>query len=443
MKGNRKVGVLHDVVKAYCKGLNIAFTLCLTLTFVDVFPQLAFSQTQSPLQELEEMNLQLQRKIDELRELLREAEELQDALRRMEELKNKIEEVEEKMATRPPLPRIEALIRGGYIGRTKSPAGLPKNEFLVREIQLGVGGSVMKEPDTSFFFEAQFSEPGEEVRLNDAVLTLELMKGVKLAIGQLRVPLNRPAVSARWSLFLDEPRSAGTFQALARDRGANLILELWDGHLLYEQAVTNGNGIRTNQLGNDDNDFLAQGRLLWFVRGKWPVPLPYQSDLDDSPWNTYFKTGWASGRFTRKVTQTLEERMTENTWNVGQAIIGHGLYLYWQYGAGETTAERGFDSKSFFVTSGYAFPLRRVLPFLEHAPPYIRGAWLEPKIQYETLRFADPTLFNRPNREILRFGFNYYPFDRLRNIRLMTEYEFTAIGGTHTEALSLFFHYAF
>ncbi len=76
------------------------------------------------------------------------------------------------------------------------------------------------------------------------------------------------------------------------------------------------------------------------------------------------------------MTATLKEGVWENTWNVGQAIVGRGLYTYWQYGQALADRKRDFDSSSFFVTSGYAFPLRWALPFLQAAPSYVREAWL-------------------------------------------------------------------
>lgn len=410
------------------------------------------AQAQDAADAIKELNEQVQKKTEELKELIKKAEELQNTLRRAEELKQEeskkqIEEVtqarakaEREKAASPPLPvTFKGLVQGGWIGRLETPGEASKSEFIVKEAQLSVEGSVF--PGTSFFIEGSFSEPGEEVRLNDAIGTLDLSKAVKLIVGQLRVPLNRPAVSARTALFLAEPRASGPVQAKARDRGVNLVFTPFDGRLLYEQALVNGNGINTNRLGNDDSDLLLEGRLVWFATGKWPLPLPAQTDLNNSPWNTFFKVGWASGKFDKSVTATLKERVQENTWNVGQAIVGRGLYTYWQYGQALADGKRDFDSNSFFATSGYAFPLRRYLPFLQAAPTYVREAWLEPKFQYETLRFDDPTLFNRPNREIYRFGVNYYPFG-IPNIRLMAEDEMV-LRPTRSDTFFLFLHYMF
>lgn len=404
------------------------------------------------------LNEQIQKKTEELKELIKRAEELQNALRRAGELKRaeelkkkepkkqieqvsqeKAKEEREEAARRLPPVTLKGLVQGGWIRRLENAGEESRSEFLVREAQLSVEGSAF--PGTSFFIEGSFSEPGEQVRLNDAIGTVDLSKELKLIVGQLRVPLNRPAVSARTALFLAEPRASGPVQAKARDRGVNLVFTPFEGRLLYEQALVNGNGIRANRLGNDDNDLLFEGRLVWFATGKWPLPLPAQTDLNNSPWNTFFKVGWASGEFDKSVTAELKERVRENTWNIGQAIVGRGLYTYWQYGQALADGKRDFDSSSFFVTSGYAFPLHRYLPFLQAAPIYVRDAWLEPKFQYETLRFADPTLFNRPNREIYRFGVNYYPFG-IPNIRLMAEHEMV-LRPTSSETFFLFLHYMF
>jgi hypothetical protein len=333
----------------------------------------------------------------------------------------------------------KGLIQGGFIGRSDVPGDEPAREFRLREAQVSVEGSPI--PGTHFFIEANFPGPGEEVELNDAAVTLELAKSVRLVAGQLRVPLNRPAVSARAALFVAEPRAAGPLQRKARDRGVNLVLTPFDGRLLYEQALVNGNGILAGDLGNDDSDLLLQGRLVWFAGGDWPLPLPAQTDLEHSPWNTFLKFGWAAGDFERGVTETLSERVGEKTWNVGQAIVGKGLYTYWQYSQALAEGEWDFDSRSFSVTSGYAIPLGRFLPFLESAPAVVRKASLEPKVQYETLRFDDPTLLNRSNREVFRFGVNYYPLG-IPHIRVMVDNE-VVVRPQRSNTLLVFLHYMF
>jgi hypothetical protein len=344
-----------------------------------------------------------------------------------------------EVARRPPALLWKGLIQGGFIGRSDVPGDEPASEFRLREAQVSVEGSPI--PGTSFFIEANFPGPGEEVELNDAAVTLDLAKGVRLVAGQLRVPLNRPAVSARTALFVAEPRASGPLQRKARDRGVNLVLTPFDGRLLYEQALVNGNGILAGELGNDDSDLLLQGRLVWFAGGDWPLPLPAQTDLQHSPWNTFLKAGWAAGDFENDVTETLTERVGERTLNVGQAIVGKGLYTYWQYSQALADGETDFDSRSFSVTSGYAIPLGRFFPFLESAPAIVREASLEPKFQYETLRFDDPTLFNRPNREIFRFGLNYYPLG-IPNIRVMVDNE-VVVRPRRSQTLLVFLHYMF
>ena len=334
---------------------------------------------------------------------------------------------------------MKGLLQGGWLGRTANPGTAPTSEFLLREMQLSVEGTVL--PGTYLFVEANLAEPGERVRLNDAAVTIRPTDYLAVVAGQLRVPLNRPAVSARVALFLAEPRASGPVQAKARDRGVNVVFMPFGGRLLYEQALVNGNGINTGQLGNDDSHLLYEGRLVWFATGRWPLPLPAQTDLNRSRWNTYVKLGWAMGTFGKSVTETLRDTVRETTWNVGQAIVGKGLYTYWQYGQARARGSQDFGSRSFFVTSGYAFPLRRLLPFLAAAPMGVREAWLEPKFQYEVLRFDDPTLFDRPNREIYRFGFNYYPV-RSPNVRFMVENE-TVARPQRGNTLFLFLHYMF
>jgi hypothetical protein len=333
----------------------------------------------------------------------------------------------------------KGLIQGGFIGRSDAPGDEPASEFRLREAQVSVEGSPI--PGTSFFIEANFPGPGEEVELNDAFVTLDLARGVRLVAGQLRVPLNRPAVSARTALFVAEPRAAGPFQRKARDRGVNLVLSPFNGRLLYEQALVNGNGILAGELGNDDSSLLLEGRLIWFATGAWPLPLPAQTDLKHSPWSTFLKAGWAAGNFDRQVTDALTERVGENTWNVGQAIVGRGLYTYWQYSQALADGERDFDSRSLSVTSGYALRLGRLLPSLQEGPRVLREAVLEPKLQYETLRFDDPTLLNRRNREIYRFGINYYPLG-IPNIRVMVDNE-VAVRPQRSNTLLVFLHYMF
>lgn len=333
----------------------------------------------------------------------------------------------------------KGLIQGGLVWRPDGTGDVSKSEFLMREVQLSWEGSPIR--GAHFFVEANFPGPGEKVELNDAAVTLDLAKGVRLVAGQLRVPLNRPAVSARTALFVAEPRAAGPFQRKARDRGVNLVLSPFNGRLLYEQALVNGNGILAGDLGNDDSSLLLQGRLIWFTMGEWPLPLPAQTDLKHSPWNTFLKAGWAAGEFEKGVTETLSERVGENTWNVGQAIVGKGLYTYWQYSQAFADGERDFDSRSFSVTSGYAIPLGRVLSFLQGMPRALSAAWFEPKFQYETLRFDDLTLSNQPNREIYRFGFNYYPLG-IPDIRLMVDYE-VAVRPRRSDTLLVFLQFMF
>lgn len=333
----------------------------------------------------------------------------------------------------------KGLIQGGYIARSDEAEGEPAREFRMRETQLSVEGSPGR--GIHFFVEANFAEPGEEVRLNDAFVTVDFTKNIRLIAGQLRVPLNRPAVSARTALFLAEPRAAGPVQRKARDRGLNLVITSSDGRLLYEQALVNGNGIQTNNLGNDDSDLLLEGRLIWFATGKWPLALPAQTDLKNSPWSTFLKAGWASGKFEKRVTETLTEELRENTWNIGQAVVGKGLYAYWQYGQALANGERDFDSESLSLTSGYAFPLKRYLPISQDAPTAVKEAWLEPKLQYESLTFQDNTLFNRRDQEIYRFGFNYYPFGT-PELRGMLDYE-VVVRPQRTRALLASLHYMF
>lgn len=369
----------------------------------------------------------------------------QDTARAGDRDQGQPEELTEELAqgVREPEPAFallwKGLIQGGFMGRSDTPADEPAREFRLREAQVSLEGSPI--PGTSFFIEANFPGPGEEVELNDAFVTLDLAQGIRLVAGQLRVPLNRPAVSARTALFVAEPRAAGPFQRKARDRGINLVLTPFNGRILYEQALVNGNGILAGDLGNDDNNLLLQGRLIWFATGEWPVPLPAQSDLNHSPWSTFLKAGWAAGSFERGVTETLAERVGENTWNVGQAILGRGLYTYWQYSQTLTDGERDFDSRSFSVTSGYALRLERLLPSLQAAPRVVRQAVLEPKLQYETLRFEDRTLLNQSNREIVRLGVNYYPLG-IPNIRVMVDNE-VVIRPQQSNTLLVFLHYMF
>lgn len=426
-------------------GRAIVFALGM---FLSVLSGNGSADAQLNRDELRALTEDIRKRTEELRELIKKAEALQEALRRAQVTNEEAQKgttreepgEKEAKAPSPQLPvTFKGLVQTGWIGRLRNPGTEPESEFLVKEAQLSVEGSVV--PRTSFFVEANFSEPGEEVRLNDAFATLELSNAVSLIGGQLRVPLNRPAVSARTALFLAEPRASGPVQAGARDRGVNLVFTPFDGRLRYEQALVNGNGIKTNRLGNDDSDLLLEGRLIWFATGKWPLPLPAQTDFSNSPWSTFFKVGWASGEFEKNVTATSREKVRENTWNVGQAIVGRGLYTYWQYGQALADGTRDFDSTSFFVTSGYVFPLRRVLPVVEAAPKYVSAGWLEPKLQYETLRFDDPTLFNRPHREIYRFGINYYPFGT-PNIRLMAEHE-VVLHPARSDTFFLFFHYMF
>lgn len=333
----------------------------------------------------------------------------------------------------------KGLIEGGLIVRPTRDGGVPKSEFEFQEVQLSVEGRLL--PRTHFFIEANFPGPGERFELNDAFVTLGVSKSVQLIVGQLRVPLNRPAVSDRVALFVAEPRAAGPFQRKARDRGVNLVLTPFDGRILYEQAVVNGNGILAGDIGDDDGNLLVEGRLLWFARGKWPVPLPAQTDLQQSPWNTFLKAGWAAGDVRKRVTDALVPEVGERTWNVGHAIIGKGLYSYWQYSQALTDVQWDFDARSFSATSGYVFPLRRLLPLPENAPRILAEAWLEPKFQYERLRFGDVSLPGQSDREIYRVGFNYYPF-RSPNIRVMVDDEIVR-EPTRSHTLLIFFHYMF
>ena len=337
-------------------------------------------------------------------------------------------------------PRLlwKGLIQGGYVGRWGEQAG-PENEFRLREAQLSVEGSPI--PDTHFFIEVNFPGPGEKVELNDAFVTVDVAEGFRVITGQLRVPLNRPAVSARTSLFVTEPRAAGPVQRKARDRGINLVFTPFDGRLLYEQALVNGNGILGGELGNDNDGLLLQGRLVWFATGEWPLPLPAQTDLQNSPWSTFIKAGWARGSFERGLSEPVREQVTETTWNVGQAVVGRGFYAYWQYSQAFAAGRRNFDSDSFSVTSGYAFPLRRFLPVSERAPRILRAGWLEPKFQYETLSYQDAALSDQRDREIYRFGLNFYPLG-IPDIRIMVDHE-VAVRPRRSQTLSVSFHYMF
>lgn len=185
---------------------------------------------------------------------------------------------EEKPASTSPL-LWKGLIQGGLISRS-DPLAEPANEFRLREAQVSVEGSPID--GTHFFIEVNFPGPGEKVELNDAAVTFDVTTGVRVVAGQLRVPLNRPAVSARTSLFVTEPRAAGPVQRKARDRGINVVLSPFNGRVLYEQALVNGNGIQTGELGNDNDGFLLEGRFVWFATGEWPLPLPAQTDLQNS-----------------------------------------------------------------------------------------------------------------------------------------------------------------
>lgn len=354
-----------------------------------------------------------------------------------EEVTEGTDEPEGEMDRTPPL-LWKGLIQGGYVGRS-NPGGEPANEFRLREAQISVEGSPI--PDTHFFIEVNFPGPGEEVELNDAFVTLDLAKGVRVVAGQLRVPLNRPAVSARTSLFVTEPRAAGPVQRKARDRGVNLVLTPFNGRILYEQALVNGNGILGGELGNDNDSLLLQGRLVWFATGEWPLPLPAQTDLQNSPWSTFFKAGWATGKFEKGLEAISREQVRETTWNVGQAIVGKGLYAYWQYSQAYATGSQNFDSDSFSVTTGYAVPLRRLLAIGESAPPILRNGWLEPKFQYETLGYDDSLLGDQLSREIYRFGLNYYPLGT-PNLRLMVDNE-EAVRPHRSRTLSISLHYMF
>lgn len=355
------------------------------------------------------------------------------------ELQAGIETPPEKPATTGFPLLWKGLIQGGFISRSDTQAGEPAREFRLRETQLSVEGS--PSAGISFFIEANFAEPGEEVRLNDAILTLDLSDSIRLVAGQLRVPLNRPAVSARTSLFVTEPRAAGPVQRKARDRGVNLVLTAVDGRVLYEQALVNGNGIQTNTPGNDDSDLLLEGRLVWFATGEWPLPLPAQTDLKQSPWSTFLKAGWASGKFEKAVSLTLTEQVRENTWNVGQAVTGKGFYAYWQYSQALATGQQDFDADSVSATAGYALPLGRYLALPESAARAVRQAWLEPKIQYESVHFDDNSLLNRRDQEIYRFGLNYYPFGT-PELRLMVDHE-KVVDPQHRRTTLVFLHYMF
>ena len=332
----------------------------------------------------------------------------------------------------------KGLIQGGYVRRWGDQPG-PANEFRLREAQISVEGSPI--PDTHFFIELNFPGPGEKVELNDAAVTFDVAEGVRVVAGQLRVPLNRPAVSARTSLFLTEPRAAGPVQRKARDRGVNLVLTPFDGRLLYEQAIVNGNGIQTKELGNDNDSLLLQGRLVWFATGEWPLPLPAQTNLKNSPWSTFFKMGWATGKFEKGLEVATREQVRETTWNVGQAVVGKGLYGYWQYSQANASGGQNFDSDSFSVTTGYAFPLRRFLRLAESSPRFLRDGWLEPKLQYETLGFRDSVLSDQLGRKIYRFGANYYPLG-IPDIRIMVDHE-VAVRPRRSDTLSVSFHYMF
>lgn len=330
-----------------------------------------------------------------------------------------------------PTMLIEGLIEAGYIGRSEPPEGAPSREFRIKESQLGIGGKVF--PRVSYYLEANFSEPDERVLLNDAVFTYEIAPWLSFAVGQIRVPLNRPAVSNKGSIFLFEPPSAGPQQAKARDRGANLIFRLLDGRVLYEQAITNGEGIGRGTTGNPDDNLLVQGRLLYFVPAPWPVPLPQQTDLQGSPWHTYLKAGWAVGRSNRfLIAENLPEEAGEFTWNIGQAVIGRGFYGFWQVGRSEAEGTRDFGAWSATLTTGYYFGLTHALH-------------LEPKLQYLRLWRDDETLPDGSPTEVVRAGVNVYPFqpiDRLRLTRLMIEYEWQR-DPVEAKAIYLFLHYAF
>ena len=344
---------------------------------------------------------------------------------------------DEQSASTPPL-LWKGLIQAGLISRS-DPGGEPANEFRVREAQISVEGSPIE--GTHFFVEVNFPGPGEQVELNDAAVTLDVTRGVRVVAGQLRVPLNRPAVSARTSLFVTEPRAAGPVQRKARDRGINLVLTPFNGRVLYEQALVNGNGIQTGELGNDNDGLLLQGRLVWFATGEWPLPLPAQTDLQNSPWSTFFKAGWASGTFEKGPVETSRTQVRETTWNVGQAIVGRGFYTYWQYSRAFSAGESNFDSNSFSITSGYAFPIRRYLPVSGAAPRAIRDAWLEPKFQFEVLRYDDSSLAHRLDRKIYRYGINYYPLG-IPNVRLMIDNE-VSVRPQRSETLLISLHYMF
>ncbi|MCA3514433.1 MAG: hypothetical protein IOC96_14645 [Rhodobacter sp.] len=126
---------------------------------------------------------------------------------------------------------------------------------------------------------------------------------------------------------------------------------------------------------------------------------------------------------------------------MGQAVVGKGFYAYWQYSRAFAESEQNFDSQSFSITSGYAFPIGRYLTASESAPRAIRSSWVEPKLQFEMLRYEDAVLSRQSDRKIYSYGVNYYPVGT-PSIRLMVDHE-VAVRPRRNETLLVSLHYMF
>jgi phosphate-selective porin OprO and OprP len=305
--------------------------------------------------------------------------------------------------------RLQADYHAGEDGARTLTGSKLGSQFLVRRARFEVDGRLYRW--IGFKIEADFTEG---VSLKDAYLDLRFFPQLRFRAGQFKVPFSlEELTSSRFIDFVE--RSMVNELAPARDRGAMVYGDLFDGAMSYSLGGFNGTGEDTND-NNGDKDLAARLAFTPFRASEsfWLKGIQFAGNVT---WGNQDGSTSAQGRMTARTTNrfrffapqtTRGERLRyggDLAWFLGPAALKfeYDVQTNEREGLGtggsnldDVTATGWYASATYVLTgeeklrSGNVAPKH---PFIPVAGKMGLGAW-EAGIRYAELDFDSKDAVN-------------------------------------------------
>lgn len=189
------------------------------------------------------------------------------------------------------MPRVHGVVRGRFEQQTSEAKD---GRFQVANARVSIAGDVA--PCASYFVHVDFCDKGE-IKILDAYASLHSSKGLKLMIGQMRIPFSVDASKVIENYLFTNHSFVGTYIGSYRGVGAKFGWSARFAPLYVEGGMFNSSAMSKHEVWQSQYTYAVKSRYTFgncFVEGAFESRCP-----DGIRINMYDAAfSWTSGRWT-------------------------------------------------------------------------------------------------------------------------------------------------